>query len=151
MKKIVLVVFIFCIPLFFILAQPREPVIKTSCEALVVCAFQQLLTGTNATNTQLQNVLSQAIKDGVLLENGKVIDREALASLVLKTLGQTEIVVTFGSEPSGKGKHIGYILEVTNNTGNCFILAGTNKEPLYNPCNFKGSVVSALEVYVYAL
>ena len=46
MKKIILVILMFCIPLYFILAQSREPVIKTSCEALVVCAFPQLLTGT---------------------------------------------------------------------------------------------------------
>ena len=149
MKKLFLIILLYLLS-SFIFAQQRDNIIFESCEVLVVLAIPQLLTGKNLTQLEMQNILTQARNDKFILDNGIVIDREALARLALLTLGRNEIVITFGSTSIENAILIGYILEMVNNTGNHYVLTGTNRLPIYNPCNVIGTIISTQAVYVYA-
>ena len=124
---------------------------NNTCEALVICAFPQLLVGTNISQTETQTLINQARNDRVIQNNGIVNNRAELAGRVFRALGRTEIALHFGtSQPEG-AVLVGYILEMVDASNvKHFVLAGTNRTPLYNPCNTNGSVISAQEVYVYA-
>jgi hypothetical protein len=133
-----------------IIVHSEEISFYNPCEAMVICAFPQLILGRNLTSTEMQLVFAKARVDGIILESGKVTNRDELAGLVLELMGRTEIIIIFSSTPPQRAVLIGYLLELTNNAGNHFVLAGTNRQPLYNPCNVIGSVVSYQEVYVYS-
>ncbi|MCL2174627.1 MAG: hypothetical protein FWB73_01150 [Treponema sp.] len=150
MKKL-LISFLFCISSYFVIAQSIETNNYNACEILIVCALPQLLTGTNIAPLEIQNLIAQAKNDGIILADGKVTNRQELSTRVLKTLKRTEIVILFGSEPPERAAHVGYILELRDNNSKIhYILTGTNRLPLYNPCNVNGSILSSQAVYVYA-
>jgi len=150
MKKfLILILFFFSV--LIVTAQSSVNAAFHSCEATVICAFPQLLTGTNISPSDLQNIITQARNDGIILANGTVNNREALAERVLIVLRRTEIIFNFGSESAGRGTLIGYIFEMSgNNSESHYILAGTNRMPLFNPCNISSRIISFQEVYVNA-
>jgi len=133
----------------FILAQSNELSFNNPCEAMVVCAFPQLVIGRNLASPEMQLVFAKARVENIILENGKVTDRTNLAELVLALFRRTEIGIVFGSNVPENATLLGYLIEITNNTESHFVLTGLNGVPLYNPCNANGEVVSSQEVYVY--
>jgi len=141
---------IFCVSMHLINAQSRDSTAFHSCEATVICAIPQLLTGTNISSSEMTSIIMQARNDNIILTNGKVANREMLAERVLLSLRRTEIVVTFGSDQLIRGALIGYIIEISSNNESHFVLAGTDRRPIFNPCNVNGSIVSTQEVYVNA-
>jgi len=150
MKKL-LISFLLCISSYFVIAQPIEINNNNTCEIMIVCALPQLLTGTNITPLEIQNIIIKAKNDRIILDDGKITNRQELATRVLKILKRTEIIILFGSEPPERAALVGYILELRDNNSKIhYILTGTNRLPLYNPCNVNGSILSSQAVYVYA-
>ena len=148
-QKSVLVFIIFLCALSSLPAQSDETN-KHSCDFLVTIAFPQLLTGKNLTQPETQLLLMLAQNEGIVHVNGTVNDREKLIEMALTLLERKEIGISIGSAPTDKAVLVGYLLEIADKNVHHFVLAGTNKKPLFNPCNVKGKTLSSQEVYVFA-
>jgi hypothetical protein len=150
MKRTGLIVFVIVLASCGSSAKPAQSgeVEYDPCEAYVVMAIPQMLSGAFLDQEQQEEVIQKAKNKGIILKSGRLSDRAAFSELILDYMGNTRVGILFGSDNASEAPYA-YILEVVNGDKVHFVLAGHNKNPIYQYDNPVGTSRSSQAVYVY--